>query len=355
MSKTFLNEFQQAFEKSLKDQWTKGASEEQLLEGMGAAFERSRAQIGPTILKDLKRRTKSMLKAERAKIAGFEKRNFDRWKPAFDIFEAILEIVHEVGAQHDADFRPQAIRNQDWRFEAVSHIHARGLLVAREIYGLLRCGFPDGALARWRTLHELTTTAIFISQCEPEIAFRYLASFRFAALRAARQLSEFAERADMEPFSAEEIRLMEEECVALTRHIGERLKSDYDWATPSLGNGKATFDRIEKSVGLDHWRPRYRWASQHNHGGHRPGMNLLGACESEEPLFLVGPSNSGFVDPLHMSSVSLMQLFSTFLLNEPNLDRIIIVDVVNSLVDELGPLAIEVERTSLEARRARSH
>lgn len=192
---------------------------------------------------------------------------------------------------------------------------------------------------------------MFISQNAPEIALRYLSSFHFQALRAARQLNEFAERAGMEPFPDGEIEAMERDCAALEAQIGDRLKRDYDWAAPAFGGASPTFDRIEEAVGMDHWRPRYRWASQHNHGGHRPLMKLLGMCESTDPLFLVGPSNSGFVDPLHMSAISLMQLFSTFLLLQSNLDRILMIDIIRTFVDELGSVAFEVEKATFAGAR----
>ena len=46
--------------------------------------------------------------------------------------------------------------------EALLHLHARGCQVASEVEVLLEAGFADGALSRWRTLHEVTTVACFL-------------------------------------------------------------------------------------------------------------------------------------------------------------------------------------------------
>jgi len=353
MPRSFLTELQTSFEEALARELPEEISNGVTEEAIRQVIETSCGKIVESILNDLKQQAPAMLRSERRKQAGFENRTFERWQPAFDLYELILGIVAQVGAEHDATLRPAAAAADNWTFESISHLHARGLLVAREIYALLRGGFPDGALARWRTLHELTVTAMFLHRQDSQIAFRYLASSRFQALRAARQFNDFATRARMQPFSEDELQRMEAECNDLAEQLGGRLKRDYDWAAPALNRALVTFDQIEREVGMDHWRPRYRWACQHNHGGHRPLENLLGLSEAVDQFLLVGASNSGFVDPLHMSAISLTQLFSIFLLHAEKLDRIVMIDLVQSLVDELGETALSVEQETLKAARAR--
>jgi hypothetical protein len=89
------------------------------------------------------------------------------------------------------------------------------------------------------------------------------------------------------------------------------MHNEYGWASEALQNPRPSFAQLEKAVGLDHWRPRYRWASQHTHGGYRPSHAMLAMAETAEQVHLVGQSNSGFTDPIQMTAISLNPLFSS--------------------------------------------
>ncbi|SPP97821.1 hypothetical protein [Bradyrhizobium vignae] len=120
----------------------------------------------------------------------------------------------------------------------------------------------------------------------------------------------------------------------------------------SLKNPKPNFAQLEKAVKLDHWRPRYRWASQHTHSGCRPPLSLLGTVESKRHIHLVGQSNSGFTDPLHMASISLNQVTGSLLMTRPTIDNVVFVQIISDLSEEIGDVAFKVEKqTYAEAQK----
>jgi hypothetical protein len=355
---SFLDFMQGAFEKLLVEAYENGADEDILLEAVGPAYERVRAKTKSIFLPALKRNAAKMLRDRRKQIAGFEKRNFARWREAFDRFEMLVVMVEEIGQEQDLLLRPEAIARQDYKFEALAHLLPRAVLVAREMLCLLKGGYPDSALARWRSLYELSVLGQFIFENDVDIALRYLASFDFRALRAAREYNDHAERGDLLAFDEEELSALEARAAGVEAQIGERLKKDYDWAHPALVSqfptlkpDRVDFSHIELSVGMDHWRPRFRYATQNVHAGYRPHATLLGVCESQEPVALVGPSNSGFVDPLQMGAISLVHVATTFLLVKPNLDRLVLIDILTELSDELPVIAIRLEEETLAAHR----
>lgn len=233
-------------------------------------------------------------------------------------------------------------------------MHARSLLIAREILCMLYGGYPDGALSRWRSLHELSVTAVFLKTQNQEVSHRYLASFPFASLRAAKQLNEHAVRANMTPFTAQEVAAMTARCDAFEARFGKEMREEYGWASVALNNPKPNFAQIEKAVSLDHWRPRYRWASQHTHGGYRPALSLLGTAESMQPVHLVGQSNSGFTDPIHMTAISLNNATSSLLIIRPTVDNIIFLRIISDLSNEIGDVAVAVEKESFAKAQAKS-
>lgn len=295
------------------------------------------------VLRHLMLHAPNMLREHRVADRGFERRNFKRWREPFDALETMVAIASEIGEACDIEGRDLAKAEDDYQFEALSQLFPRAILVVREIIHLLKGGFPDAALSRWRSLHELTVTAMFIAQCDRIVALRYLANFDFQARRAAKQYNAYSERAKLKPFSTQELEGLDRRCSIALEAVGEELKNEWDWAKPGLSQVKPNFAEVEKAVQMDHWRPRYKWASQHIHSGHRPSDNVLGASEARKPVMLVGRSNSGFVDPLHMTAISLMQITSTVLLKEPNIDRVVYAKILANLSDSVAQLAVEVQ------------
>ena len=193
---------------------------------------------------------------------------------------------------------------------------------------------------RWRSC---TMESVVRSGSDNEIAERYLSSFYFASTKAARQLSEYSDRANIEAFTEDYLKEMDEFCKGISAKLGPDLQFDYGWASPKIGKKNPNLFDLEKMLKLDHWRPRYRWALQHTHAGHRPPDRLLGVSEAAGQVFLIGPSNSGFVDPLQMTEMSLVHCLISFLFLEINIDRVIVAKIFMEWSQEIGPLALERE------------
>jgi Family of unknown function (DUF5677) len=212
----------------------------------------------------------------------------------------------------------------------------------------LKGGFPDGALARWRTLHEISVTMMYLVKHGEDAAKAYLLSFHFAARRAALQLNEHFERGNFVKFSANELEEFNTRCEMASKALGRTVANGKDGEWPAIYKHK-NFAEIEKDVGMEHWRPRYKWASIQNHANHRPNDKLLGLVESQENFHLVGPSNSGFVDPFQMTAISLAQATTTYLLHSANADRIVHTAVLLRLAEEMSTIASNVEASSKAA------
>jgi hypothetical protein len=285
----------------------------------------------------------------RAYEAGFQGRSFTRWKPSFDHMEMIWAIAQELGEMHGTEIKADGIEDNNPVMSALAHIFPRALLVSQEIICLLKGGFPDGALARWRSLHELTVTAMYIAKHGEAAAVPYLMSFHFFARRAALQMNEHSERGETDRFSDEDLRGFDERCAEAEKVLGRKISKDKEGEWPSINAIHRTFAAIEKDVRMEHWRPRYRWASTHTHANHRPMDKLLGMAESDGRAHLVGASNSGFVDPFHMTAITLAQVTATYLSHGGNADRIVHANVIRTLAVEMGAIAMENERATWEA------
>lgn len=307
------------------------------------------AESGEDLFEGLKKNAPEMLSKGKKERLAFNERNYERWKEPFDLLRTLWVCCQEITERHSHEGQGKA---DELVFDTLGHFQPKALLIANEILCLLEAGFADGALTRWRSLHEVVVVAMFIAKHGHAAAEGYRLSMWFSNARAAAQYNEHADRAELEPISSDELEQMKVMCDKAGTQLGRRLKSDWDWAAPFLDGERPTFANVEKDVELDHWRPRYKWACQHSHAGFVRPDRLLGMAEAKESVFLVGGSNSGMVDPLHMTAISLLQMTTTFLFfPEPSLDRLVFVNVLSGFCDEIGSAALRVQKETLEAAR----
>jgi Family of unknown function (DUF5677) len=105
--------------------------------------------------------------------AYLRKRCKNRWGAGFDLLRTMIRSSQALGSRYVDQHREQAEKDQSWKFKCLTSLHARGLRVANEIFFLLVEGFPDGALGRWRTLHEAAIIATFLAKHDEDVAHRY--------------------------------------------------------------------------------------------------------------------------------------------------------------------------------------
>ena len=304
-------------------------------------------QCAEEILEYLRDDAPRMLKEHRSLRRGFITRNRKRWKRGFDQLEMLIVISQETGEEINRTLRPAAAEENNAKFEALITLHARAILVSREILCLMFGGFADGALGRWRTLHEIATIASFLSQQDPNVSERYLLHRLTQSYRAAKQYVKYERVANLKPFGERELEELQRLKDQVVREHGESMLHDWGWASPVFGRERPTFADIEKYCNLDHWRPRYKWASQDTHASYRPPSKYLGMSEADKEMLLVGESNSGMTDPAHMTAISLVLATSSLVAVAPILDWLISVQILKTISDEIGDTFYQVEKRSL--------
>ena len=308
------------------------------------------SEMAGVIHEELQRRSKEMLAEEAGNTRAFERRNKRRWRLPLEQLKVMIRIVEESAESLVAEWNKKH-KDDPYTFGALNHLCVRSLVLSREIICLIEGGFADGALGRWRSLHETAVVACFIAERDELTAERFLASFICKSKKAMLQYNEYAERANLGPFSDEDIRTAEKECHELEARLGKRLGDDYGWAREALNaKVKPTLFALEQATGLDHWRPRFRWSSQNIHSDYRPPLSSLGMAEAKDAMHLTGQSNSGMVDPIQMTAISLQVAATSFLTRWTNTDRLVTSRILDRISRDIGPLAMKVEADS--ARRA---
>ncbi len=307
------------------------------------------ANVTPEAVKHIK---KSLLNsaqgmlAERRRISKeFQQRNIKRWAKAFDILETHIVICTEVGEEFNNSYRPGAVDKKDLIFDLIVRHHARACHISQEILCLLKSGYADAAHARWRALHEVNATAMFIVKHGPECAERFYFHDVIDSYYAMVEHKKYEHRIQEKGPSQQEIEECKEQYDLLVNKYGKKFSGHYGWASHVFpDNNRVGFGAIEKDVGLDHMRPYYKWASQNIHAGSKGLRNRLGLCESKEDILLVGQSNSGMTDPAHATAISLCEITSTMLTLRPTLDHIVVMKIIADYENEVGDTFLKIDR-----------
>ncbi len=338
-----MDQLQKSFDKVVKEAFEAASSEEEL-EALASELPKHLGELLDRLpyelIAKIKETVKEGLAERRALHSQFVERNYSRWQEAFDLLELLIEVAVEAGESFNKRIRPQAVEEGDVTFDTVVRLHAKGCLIGKEILALLFNGYADGAHARWRALHEISVTAMFLSHHGADATERYLIHEFVEAYKAAEQLNKYQSRINAKGFSQQELDDFKKDYERVIERYGRGFRNPYGWAEPFLPKGKPTFLSLEEAVGLDHWRPYYKWASQNVHANIKAIRNSLGLSECREDVLQAGPSNSGMVDPAHSTAISISQLTSTLLCTSPNLDDLVAVKVIMSLADETGEVLV---------------
>ncbi|GAB2895374.1 DUF5677 domain-containing protein [Microbulbifer echini] len=334
--------FEKILDEALKDA-KKDLSEEELESSVSNVICETIPKIADDIVASLKENAQETLKLNREDADGFVDRNIERWKNGFDAIEVLISVCLEAGSEFNSTNRELAVQEQNVQFDLVVRLHARACHISSEILWLLKGGFADAAQARWRALHEVVVTALFLLDHGNELSIRYYEHEVVESYKAMVQYNKYEPRLNVERFSEGELsecKIARDEAI---NKYGNEFKESYGWAAEALNNKKPNFSNLEEAVKLDHLRPYYKWASQNIHANVHGIKNKLGLVEAKEEMLLAGPSNSGMTDPADLTALSLTQISVGLLEIYPNIDSLVMQHVIRKLSQDVGTLFWEAE------------
>jgi Family of unknown function (DUF5677) len=287
-----------------------------------------------TFLNSWKLTAPDILQRRRTKCKSFEQSVYDNWGKALDLLEILISVCMEVGSDFQ-DTCDETTERDLLTIHAVSLLHGRACQLALEILTLMKSGWADGALARWRTLHEIVVTAIFIIKKGNDTAERYIAHTTIVSYRQAETYQEHYQSLGYEALSTEELNELKLRRERLCEEFGSDFGSDNGWASKALGLRNPQFIHIEKCVKLEHLRPFYKQANKAVHAGFKGVTNGIGRPHPRDSMVFVGPTIFGLADPGQDMAISI-NLITVNLLNlKLNADRLAIITATNKLVAEI--------------------
>ncbi len=301
--------------------------------------------LSQKILNDLKQDAQRMIKERAADFSSFEASLHNTYQEAFDLLEMLIAISLEAGEAFSDINRNEAFSENDFIFDVLTRLHARACQISYEIIVLLKSGLADGAHARWRSLHEISVTAIFIGSNGNDLAERYLLHDEVESYKACKIYQENFEKLGYEPLSKEEVASLQYGYESLIKRFGDNYRFDYGWASTVINKDKPTFRDIEKFAGLNHLRPFYKMACNNVHANPKGIFFKLGLYPDSGDILLAGPSNAGLTDPGQLTALSLTQTTTTLLTHRPNIDCLVACKIMMALEREIGEAFLKAENS----------
>lgn len=255
------------------------------------------------------------------------------WGATFNLFDFYIASYLDIASM----YREAVLKTDDCldlRFVAMTQLHAKSVLVLREIQALIEAGYPDGAMTRWRTLHELAVCSCVIFESEQSAKY-YLLSEHIKNAKGAKCYSDHAVKLNHEPYTQSELDSIASLKAAALEELGDDYNnSDYFWAMPFLiekgykGKRPNLYD-IEVKVGLDHYRPYFTLACEKIHAPSKSNYANFATSELNNTVLVVGPSHYGYETPIDLAMLSSLITFSKFLFLFPNLDCTIFLKMIS--------------------------
>ncbi len=291
-----------------------GASEEEQLEKIKQAFETALDLIVPDIATHWESDADEYLEEEREFDRGFTERLRSDYGRGLDLMRLVVAITSDLGNSHE----PLEGRDPNTTF-VLRSLHARACRVTLEVHALIGSGFPKGALARARTIHEISVVASVLSEFEDsvsDLAKRFLDHERVLNHKDAVLYQDRAERLGYEPFSDEQMASMKVARDEVTQAHGTDFASDCGWARP-LFNHRPKFSDLEELVEQSNMRGHYRWMSREVHSDAR-GLRLNHMQRDGALVFLAGRTNLGLTDPASCALRSLNIVTLALIARDPS-------------------------------------
>lgn len=299
-----LQQVEDAIERGLVQGLSQDEAERKVLEAFQEGLDELVDASGQRMAETLRSNAPAMLARERWRQRSFERRLRWVWGDALDLLQEVIVCAHELGAGFQLAFGNVA-DEEDHRFEVLVSLHARACLVSMEILTLLRSGYPLGATARWRTLHEITVVAAVIGDGDQDLALRYRRHANAEAYEDALLWQHHrpeGTRSTLEPEELAELKVLHDEALA---DYGPKFAEPWRWAEPANGGRVPSFYRLEQIAGLGHLRPNTREASHLVHAGARG--TEFGLYERRGRLIRsTGPVNVRLAEPGHGAAISLV-------------------------------------------------
>ena len=292
-------------------------------------------KLSQKIFKDLKAKWSDENSLQEKDLTGFRKRMGLRWGAPLGRLRMLLTMIREWCNELSVRESHRRKRKNKQTRKLLIRFLVRACQVTDEILCLLENGFADGAMARWRTLHEIAVVAAVVLQHGNEITKGYIDHQAVESKRALDKYNASAPSLGYKPIPARQQAKIAKAYDQAMATYGKPFKGDYGWAARHLNKDRPTFSDLEAAAGRAEMRSHYQMGNDNVHAGIKSMYVRLGLIGDYEGL-LAGRSNAGLTEPGQNAAHTLTQVAVLIGLAEPVFDDYVIADMLVTLRNEIS-------------------
>lgn len=272
---------------------------------------------------------------------SFNRRIALRWGKPLDLLRLMLRLSLDLG-QEIAEARAV---HQSELHDVQTRLHVRACQVTAEVLTLLENGFADGAMARWRTLHEICIVMLLMCEHGAPIAERYLEHGHVEAMAGKEQYIICNDALGFPSFSKAEYHAIDVEYERVIARYGKAFQAPYGWAAgfvPPGKRGRVGLGELEQAAGRGALASHYRMASQNVHAGPNALYYRLGLLG--EPGLLAGASDSGLTEPGQNTAMTFGLISILLIQDDVTMDHVIVMNALKLLREEIPIAFLRAEK-----------
>lgn len=296
------------------------------------------------------------IKYERALISEFEEGLYKTWGHSLDRFNLLIVMCRELGSSVNNKFRSENFEKKTYKLEVLTRMQAHAVHISCEILQLLKGGYADGAMARWRSLHECAVISKIINESSDEVAEKYYLHKYIDDYKFSISYSEHCDSLGFKPIDDKSLEFITNINNELIKKYGSHYANDYGWAVDVIGKKKVTFYDLESLSGLGSFRPYYKFSSIRVHLGSKSldyKLSLSLSKEFEEAeILMAGPSNEGLIDPMQCAALSLIDVTLMSLAATESVNTLLFSKILQLWNRELQHELVDAEESLRNRRQA---
>lgn len=276
----------------------------------------------------------------------------ERWGKGLDYLRMLLTSCREMGQRTLRRHNKSKSKRNMYRRWVMARLHARACQVSDEIICLMENGFADGAMARWRTLHEISIVSALISDGDEDLAERYILHDVVEVKRQADDYDATQVPLGYPPIGKRHRRDIERQYEAALNQFGATFAHPYGWAAKHLNLKKPTFKDLQEAADRASMSSHYKMASFNVHASARSLFFNL-ASIGDQAVLLAGRSNAGLVEPGERTAHALTLITSLYVGPTSDISQIAELEVLLRIRDAVSPALQRADKTLMRDEQAR--
>lgn len=317
---------------------------EKYQEALPQILSKTAKQIARNTLPELRRNWPDEEALQFYELSLFREGIERRWGKALGKLRMLLTMARELGGIVIDEKAPES----ETLHSLMVRLHVRSCQVTMEIITLLENGLADGAMARWRTLHEIAIVMELLDQHGEPLAIRYLDHQAVEAKTAMEQYRICSLSLGYNQLDEAECTAISEEYEEVIQKYGKFFRTPYGWAEEFVlknARGSIGLSELEAAAGQSNLASHYKLASSNVHAGPHALFFRLGLLG--DSTLLAGASNAGLDEPGQNTAVTLLLASAAVAKQSCSFDAILSLELMTKLMTEI-PSAFAKAATKLD-------